>query len=280
MINYLIGLEALGVNRPAEVVATYSKLQSSPADHRVISVWRLSILTEALHLLGRHEEEVAATREDRELYADQLALRAYEVRGLAALGRVEEVRRVIDDSLELQPGRWNAGDVMRVAAKELRAHGRATEGREFARKALEWGRSRPQREAETAENRWLVAEMLYFLGQWDEAKELYSGLAQEKNHELYARGRLGTIAFRNGNNGEADRIYGELVGLDRPFLFGEHLMSAACIAAVRGDTEHAVELIQEALAHGYPWDIWIHRDPDFESLREYEPFQELLRPKG
>jgi tetratricopeptide (TPR) repeat protein len=246
----------------------------------VISVWRLAILTEALHLLGRHEEEMAATREDRALYADQLALRAFEIGSLAALGRVDEMHRVIDDSLELQPGRWNVGDVMRVAAVELRAHGHATEGQEFARKALEWGQSRPPREAETAENRWLVAEMRYFLEQWDEAKELYAGLSQEKPYEHYARGRLGTIALRSGDIEEADRIYRELVGLDRPFLFGEHLMSAACIAAVRGDAEHAVELIREALAHGYPWDIWIHRDPDFESLKEYPPFQELLRPKG
>ncbi len=26
--------------------------------------------------------------------------------------------------------------------------------------------------------------------------------------------------------------------------------------------------------------LWLHRDIDFESLRDYPPFQELLRPKG
>jgi tetratricopeptide (TPR) repeat protein len=280
MINYLIGLNALDANRPAEVVETYSKMQIPPSDHRVISVWRLSILTEALHHLGRHEEEMAATRKDRELYADQLALRAFEVRGLAALGRVDEIRRVIDGSLELQPGQWNAGDVMRAAAEELRAHGHAAEGQEFARKALEWARSQSSQEVETVETRWLVAEMLYFLGQWEEAKKLYLGFGDDEYYELYARGRLGTIAIRTGDTEEADRIYRDLVALDRPFMFGENLMNAACIASVRGERERAVALFREALARGYSWGIWIHCEPDFESLRDFPPFQELLRPKG
>ncbi len=285
MVNYLIGLKALQVNRPAEVVATYSRGETQ-VGHRVISVWRAGILTEALHMLGRYDEEIAASRKGRELYADQLALRAYEVRGLAALGRIEAIRRLIDESLELQPGQWTAGDVMRMAAAELRAHGYATDGQSFAREALEWGRSRPPQDADTRENRWLMAEMLYLLGQWEEARELYMGLAEElpeasyELYELYARGRLGTIAYHIGEIAEADRIYRELLALDRPFLFGEHLMTAACIAAVRGEREQAVELIREALAQGFAWDAWIHREPDFEALRDYPPFQELLRPKG
>ena len=119
-----------------------------------------------------------ATRDGRELYADQLALRAYEVRGLAALGRVEAIRRVIDESLELQPGFWTAGYVMRVAALELRAHGYAKEGQNFAREALEWARSRKPQDAETRENRWLMGEILYLLGHLQEAREFYLGLAE------------------------------------------------------------------------------------------------------
>jgi hypothetical protein len=33
---------------------------------------------------------------------------------------------------------------------------------------------------------------------------------------------------------------------------------------------------QVKFGHG----VWWHRDPDFESLRDYPPFQEFLRPKG
>jgi tetratricopeptide (TPR) repeat protein len=286
MANYLHGLEALNVNRPGETIATYSRFHDTPGEHRVISVWRAGIFTEALHLLGRHEEEVEATRDGRELYADQLALRAYEVRGLAALGRVEAIRRVIDESLELQPGFWTAGYVMRVAALELRAHGYAKEGQNFAREALEWARSRKPQDAETRENRWLMGEILYLLGHLQEAREFYLGLAEElpgASYELYgiyARARLGSIAYHTGEVEEADRIYRELVALDRPFLYGEHLMNAACIAALRGEKEEAVDLIRQALAQGFSWDIWVHREPAFESLRDYPPFQELLRPKG
>jgi tetratricopeptide (TPR) repeat protein len=280
MSNYLTGFEALGVNRPGETVETYARYRGPSARQRVISVWRLGILTEALHMLGRHEEEVAATHASRELYADQLALRTYEIRGLAALGRVEQVTQVIEDSLELQPGQWTAGYVMLVAAKELRAHGHPRDAREVAQRAVGWCRSRPEQERSTRDQRTDLAEALYSLGRWDEAQELYVALAEEDPDDLDARGRLGSLAFRMGDIEEAERIYRELLGLDRPFLFGAHLMNAACIAAVRGEREQAVDLIREALAQGFSWDIWVHREPDFESLRDFAPFQELLRPKG
>ena len=231
-------------------------------------------------MLGRHEEEVAATYEGRELFADQMALRGYEVRGLAALGRVEDVRRVIDESLELQPGGWNAGRVMWVAALELRAHGHPAEARGVAEKALDWGRTQPQQEAARSDNRWLTAGMLYVLGRWEEAKQLYLQLAQKEPEDLDSLGRLGAIAVHTGDSATAERRYRELLSLDRPFLFGQHLYNAARIAAVRGEQERAVELIREALAQGFSWDISVHREPDFESLRDYHPFQELLRPKG
>jgi hypothetical protein len=30
----------------------------------------------------------------------------------------------------------------------------------------------------------------------------------------------------------------------------------------------------------FGYSVWVHRDIDFESLRDYPPFQELMRPKG
>ena len=34
------------------------------------------------------------------------------------------------------------------------------------------------------------------------------------------------------------------------------------------------------LAQGLGYAMLLHRDIDFESMRDYPPFQELLRPKG
>jgi hypothetical protein len=38
--------------------------------------------------------------------------------------------------------------------------------------------------------------------------------------------------------------------------------------------------LREALAQGLPYGTDIHSEPDFEALRDYEPFEELLRPAG
>ncbi len=53
-----------------------------------------------------------------------------------------------------------------------------------------------------------------------------------------------------------------------------------CIAAVLGDRDEAVSLLQRAFAEGYRYGIAVHREIDFESLRGYPPFSELLKPKG
>ena len=39
---------------------------------------------------------------------------------------------------------------------------------------------------------------------------------------------------------------------------------------------HSFRPLGEGIAYG----IWLHREPDFESMRDYPPFKELMRPKG
>jgi hypothetical protein len=75
----------------------------------------------------------------------------------------------------------------------------------------------------------------------------------------------------------------------RPHLFGQPTLWRARIAALLGNREGAVRFLREAISQGLiPLDLtqglgysmWLHRDIDFESLRDYSPFQELLRPKA
>jgi hypothetical protein len=56
-----------------------------------------------------------------------------------------------------------------------------------------------------------------------------------------------------------------------------------------GDRERTVSLLRQAisqgvlpgdLAQGLGYPMLLHRDIDLESMRDYPPFQELLRPKG
>jgi len=93
-------------------------------------------------------------------------------------------------------------------------------------------------------------------------------------------GFLGVISVRLGNDDEVSGISDGLAALDRPYLWGSNTLWRARIAALLGDREQAVELLRQSFNEGNSLRLDLHRDIDFESLREYPPFQELMRPKG
>jgi hypothetical protein len=47
-----------------------------------------------------------------------------------------------------------------------------------------------------------------------------------------------------------------------------------------GQRERAVELLSDAFARGLSMSTALHRQMDFESLRGFAPFDELMKPKG
>src|SRR5437763_602588 len=92
-------------------------------------------------------------------------------------------------------------------------------------------------------------------------------------------GYLGATAARQGNREPALRVDRTLAGSKRPYLFGRHTVWRARIRALLGEREVAVGLLREAIAGGYPHVHALHIDLAFESLRDYPPFQELMKPK-
>jgi len=79
---------------------------------------------------------------------------------------------------------------------------------------------------------------------------------------------------------KASELDQRLENTHQPYIEGAHTFWRAKIAAVLGDAERAVQLLHSALREGVSYGLWLHRDPEFESLREYPAFQELIRPKG
>jgi tetratricopeptide (TPR) repeat protein len=205
-----------------------------------------------------------------------MRFRANKVRALAALGQIQEIRAVIDESFALSVGYWTPADVMCAAATELRVQGRFDTAREFAAQAVVWchQQSNPQ------EYRWLLAQALCLAERWAEAHAVYSELAAEKPDNIEYLGKLGTLAVRMGDESTAREIYDNLRSIDRPYLKGEHTYWCACISALLGEREEAVALLEEAWNQLLvnPDIQW--RDMDLEPLRDYPPFQEMIRPKG
>jgi hypothetical protein len=92
-------------------------------------------------------------------------------------------------------------------------------------------------------------------------------------------GFLGAIAVQMADKEGALKIFKELEEDKRPYLFGTPTYWRARIAALLGDKEGAVSLLRQAIKQGYAYS-GIHPTEDFESLADYPPYVQLMKPKG
>jgi tetratricopeptide (TPR) repeat protein len=117
---------------------------------------------------------------------------------------------------------------------------------------------------------------------WAEAQAMFEELSAKDPDEVDYRGWLGVAAARRGHRDVALRASGHLERVDRPYLYGRHTYQRACIAALLGEKDRAVELLRQSFTEGKPLGrIWVvHADASLESLRGYGPFEDLMKPKG
>jgi hypothetical protein len=102
--------------------------------------------------------------------------------------------------------------------------------------------------------------------------------AYKQNYQLPVLLRSKNV--RRGDREGAMRIFDELAAIDRRYLSGSHAYWRACIASLLGEKERAVALLRESFSQGRFYRVGLHRDINLEPLWDYQPFKELLRPKG
>jgi tetratricopeptide (TPR) repeat protein len=198
-----------------------------------------------------------------------------EAHALAALGRVEELERLVEDNfrgVELQRIRLAV-----EASAELRAHGHPKEALEMARRVVDELPPNPGRDGWT---RWYLATLMMMAERPDDALALYAELASENPDVAGYVGSHGAMAASLGNGQTARQLSQRLDELADPQLFGLDLYLQAAIAAGLGDREEAVEHLHAALRAGHQFNLSFHRNPFLDPLRGFEPFEEFLRPNG
>ena len=147
-------------------------------------------------------------------------------------------------------------------------------------------------EKEDLSVRFQHARLVLSAGNLSEARRLFEAVAEEaaraedRYTELDCFGYLATIALRQGDPARAATLSGGLDEVSPPngreqgrlsFVL-RRLNWRARLAAEAGDRKAAMRLLRQVLERGLaPRNT---RYNGFESLRDYPPFQELLRPKG
>ncbi len=291
---YLVAEDAMALNRPREAV---DALVALGPDRGFTRGWWVywEELTTALHLLGDHRAELKQAVEGARRFPDNPQVLMTQVRALAALGRADEVTRRLAASVNLPAVQgWTPADGMLLAAVELRAHGHGAVAETTLAQAGAWLAARPPAEAASEEHRFRVALVSYLSGRLGDAQREFQRLAApepvSRSHAVTGDGwdqmdrmdylgYLGAIAARQGNREPALRVDQTLAGLKRPYSFGRHTVWRARIQALLGERDVAVGLLREAIAQGYPHAHALHTDLAFDSLRDYPPYQELLKPK-
>jgi transcriptional regulator with XRE-family HTH domain/tetratricopeptide (TPR) repeat protein len=267
------GIVARYANRPREAIAMLEGLDPEFRHANWGGSTCLYQLCCAYHMLGEHDRELETSAAYVQLRPEGVFPVFVSLAAQAALGRIEDVRQTMDRYLAL-PKR-DPSEVRVVYSKavgELRWHGHEDAAAQLASEAVEYYSQRPAEQATSRLNRLNLARCLYLAERWDEARALFEELAAETPQSSPYRAELGVLAVRRGDRVEATRILEELHrdGATR---------SCARIAALLGNRQRAVDWLREAHEQG-PSPDWMHADMDFESLRGFPPFEELLRPKG
>jgi tetratricopeptide (TPR) repeat protein len=231
-------------------------------------------------MLGDFQKELELAKKGQELFPENLNLLRIEARALAALGKTDEVKKVIDKSLITSSSLGTPGWVMWEAALELCEHGQMKAYREIVTRAIDWYKNRSPGEAAAENHRNDLAAFLYLAEQWDDSERIFKDLSGKKPDNIQYKGYLGVLAARKGNLKEARKISDELKKISRPYLFGRHTYWRARIASLLGEKQRAVELLRESFAQGRVYGVYLHQVIDFEPIKDYPPFKELMRPKG
>jgi DNA-binding SARP family transcriptional activator len=278
--HYSSGQRALGLNRPLEALEILSTWDPTrKAFRQWTAYW--NIVTQAYHLLGDHERELEVARRGRQQIPDRLEMLGYEVRALAALGRVQEVTQRLDESLSFRSSpRINPGRVMLWAAAELLTHGFQA-GADSALVHFHAWYDALNPEARGQSNlRYLRARALYAQGRFESAREEFLDLSAEDPGDVNSLRYLGAIAARVGERGLAMEYAEALGALDRPYLFGRHTWGQAAIAALLGDEEQAVALLRTSVSEGVYFGTSLLSDLDLLVLKNFPPFQAFIEPRG
>jgi tetratricopeptide (TPR) repeat protein len=271
--GYIAGFEYMRANRLEGALERLLSVDLEAPCQRDWTLWWV-VTPAAYHLLGRHEEELAVARSGVERFPGNRAILDRELWALAAVGRIQAVDSLLDVVAGLPPA---VDDGLRplFAALELRAHGHREAADAVMRRAIDWyARQAPN------DQRGNRAYAFYAVGRWADADSILADLLGTQPDDVTYLRRRGVALAKLGRRDEALEMSRRLDALrDRPNIDGNHAAGQAETAAALGDRDEAVRLLSRAFDAGYPYGTAIHREPAYDSMWGYAPWENLVRPR-
>ncbi len=286
---------ALWADHPANAVAVLDRLNPAVdldwmpmSDH--LEYW--GSLTEAYHMLGQHDRELAAADRGHLLGLGRFLHRG---RALAGLGRSANALGGLDSALLLpsEPGlsggmapntnghgeyTGSAAWVGLWVAHELNVHGDSLGGRTAAIHTLAWFDRLSPRDREAPEMRLFEVQFLEQAGRTADAMRVANQLVAEDSSNVDARGFMAGLAAESGDTALATRLNAWLAALPPERALWGASFYRARLASLRSRPEEAMGLVRETLARG-AWPYWLHADPALHRLAGRSDYAALTAPR-
>lgn len=259
-----------------------------PASEYGLGQWRLYTL--ALHLLGRHEEELAGAREAVARFPG--SLRAYQMVlwGYAALGMRDSIFAMYRTVYAHPDIAWNGSHMMPGPAKDWLLHGndRATAD-SLLREAEAWFRRMlDDPRADPCEPYLSLSETLQLMGRPEEAVAVLDETIE--NPELwqcpdwqpradYSRLRVRGYAAAQAGERETALAVADSLRRRGPDS-GQELFNRAEIRGYLGDRDEALELLGKAVRAGFGYHYLHLSSMPFERWLDEPEFRAFFEPRG
>ena len=270
---YNYAYQAMSLNRPAEALLALDGIDPDLGEMRGWAQYWTQ-LSHANHLLGRFDREYVAATEMRDRHPERRVASVLQARALAARGDEAGLATLLEGISALPPRTyWSYAGALVVAGEELAAHGHESVSTPYLERAIDWLGAQLDVAPEDRSHRYWLGSAYYDLGRFEEARQVFEGLAAEFPERVDYRGLAALAIGQLGDATAARAILGERP----PFDPGEYMSYRARLESVIGDPDRAIDLFSEALDQriaGLPWlhasarrDLWALADrPRFARL--------------
>ena len=237
--------------------------------------------TVALHLAGWHSRELEIARQARRAIPAASLPVYLEARALAAMGKVDELNRVISelDAYKVPDDSALHGTNLSLLARELETSGDTSAANQLHERAIAWFATAPPDKRVLPDFRLHRGFALYRAGRYADCRPIFESLVRESpsariEPNFDARAGLGAVYAYMGEKLRADSIIRVLLTV--PGAKPVALHWSARISAAMGEKERAVDYLRQAVALIGRGNAFHYDNRDLDVLFDYPPYRDLL----